>query len=76
MLSLSSINVVPFKTISLGGYIHTYSFDVQNVENYSSTPFGIAFILLSITGGYFSSFSDKVDFRKPEVIQSTIFKIL
>lgn len=41
--------------VSLGGYIHTYSFVGKSVQNYSRTPFGISFILLNITDGYFSS---------------------
>lgn len=51
--------------VSLGGYIHTYSFVGKSVQNYSRTPFGISFILLNITDGYFSSFDDEVDFQKP-----------
>lgn len=64
------------QTVSLGGYIHTYSFVGKSVQNNSRTPFGIAFMLLNITDGYFSSFDDEVDFQKPEVIQSIIFRIL
>lgn len=64
------------QTVSLGGYIHTYSFFGKSVQNNSRTPFAIAFILLNITDGYFSSFGDEVDFQKPEVFQSIIFRIL